>query len=71
MTFLTIPLAPTQLGGVAGTDLGQLLVVLVALAVVVLVGRTVLKVAWRLVTIAVLIVAALYVLSLVVPGLVF
>ena len=62
-------LAPTawtvslQLGGLLGQPLGQALAVIVAIAVVVLVGRIALKVAWRLVTIAAVVVGALLVLS--------
>jgi len=54
---------PLQLGGLLGQPLGQALAVIVAIAVVVLVGRIALKVAWRLVTIAALVVGALVVLS--------
>lgn len=54
---------PLQLGGLLETQLGQLLVAVVAIGVVVLVGRIVLKVAWRLVTIAVVIIALLFLLS--------
>ena len=54
---------PLQLGGLLGQPLGQALAVIVAIAVVVLVGRIALKVAWRLVTIAAVVVGALLVLS--------
>jgi hypothetical protein len=54
---------PIQLGGLLGQPLGQALAVIVAIAVVVLVGRIALKVAWRLVTIAAVVVGALLVLS--------
>lgn len=54
---------PLQLGGLLGQPLGQALAVIVAIAVVVLVGRIALKVAWRLVTIAAVVVGALVVLS--------
>jgi len=53
-----------QLGGVPGGLLGRLMVAIVVVAVVVLVGRFVLSVAWRLVTIAALVVGALLLLSL-------
>jgi hypothetical protein len=43
--------------------LGQLLVILVAIGVVVFVGRLLLNVAWRLVTIAAVIVGVLFLLS--------
>jgi hypothetical protein len=56
-------IAPLQLGGLLGDPLGQALAVIVAIAVVVLVGRIALKVAWRLVTIAAVVVGALLVLS--------
>lgn len=54
---------PLQLGGLLGEPLGQVLAVIVAIAIVVLVGRIVLKVAWRLVTIAAVVIGALLVLS--------
>ena len=59
----TIWTMPLQLGGLLGRPLGQALAVIVAIAVVVLVGRLALKVAWRLVTIAAVVVGALLVLS--------
>ncbi|SEL90247.1 hypothetical protein [Haloferax larsenii] len=59
-SFTAVPL---QLGGLLGSQLGQLLLVLVAIAVVILVGRLVLKIAWRLVTIAAVIIGALLLLS--------
>jgi hypothetical protein len=58
-----------QLGGVLNSPLGQLLAVVVAVGVVVLVGRIVLKIAWRLVTIAALVVGVLLLASLFLPGL--
>ena len=57
-----------QAGDLLSGPLGQLLLVIVAVGVVILVGRVVLRVAWRLVTIAALIVGVLLVLSLFVPG---
>jgi hypothetical protein len=54
---------PLQLGGLLGQPLGQALAVIVAVAVVVLVGRIALKIAWRLVTIAAVVVGALLLLS--------
>ena len=54
---------PMQLGGLLETPLGQAFVVVVALVVVVLVGRIVLHVAWRLVTIAALVIGVLLLLS--------
>ena len=56
-------LAPLQLGGLLSEPLGQALAVIVAIAVVVLVGRIALKIAWRLVTIAAVVVGALLLLS--------
>jgi hypothetical protein len=58
-----------QLGGVLNSPLGQLLAVIVVVGVVVLVGRVVLKIAWRLVTIAAVIVGILLLASLFLPGL--
>ncbi|MFB6101217.1 MAG: hypothetical protein ABEJ73_01465 [Haloplanus sp.] len=49
-----------QLGGALGGPLGQLLLAIVAIGVVVLVGRVVLKIAWRLVTIAAIVVGLLF-----------
>jgi hypothetical protein len=66
MTFglgSTAAALPLQLGGLLGQPLGQALAVIVAIAIVVLVGRIALKVAWRLVTIAAVVVGALVVLS--------
>jgi hypothetical protein len=54
---------PLQLGGLLGQPLGQALAVIVAVAAVVLVGRVALKIAWRLVTNAAVVVGALLVLS--------
>jgi hypothetical protein len=56
-------ITPLQLGGLLADPLGQALAVIVAIAVVILVGRIALKVAWRLVTIAAVVVGALLVLS--------
>ena len=53
---------PPQAGPL-GSPLGQLLLALVAVALVVVVGKFVLSLAWRLVTIGVVVVAALYLLS--------
>ena len=53
-----------QMGGALGGPLGQLLLVIVAIGVVVVVGRIVLKIAWRLVTIAALVVGLLLIASL-------
>lgn len=58
-----------QAGGLLDTPLGQLLVVLVGIGVVVLVGRVVLSIAWRLVTIAALVVGVLLLVSMFAPGL--
>ncbi|MGB9987404.1 hypothetical protein [Salarchaeum japonicum] len=46
-----------------GSPLGNLLVAIVALLVIVLVGRFLLSVAWKLLLVAGIVVAALYVLS--------
>jgi hypothetical protein len=54
---------PLQLGGLLSEPLGQALAVIVAIAIVVLVGRIALKIAWRLVTIAAVVVGALLLLS--------
>lgn len=54
---------PMQFGGLLATPLGQAFVVVVAIGVVVLLGRIVLKIAWRLVTIAAIVIGVLLVLS--------
>lgn len=54
---------PLQLGGLLETPLGQAFAVVVGIAVVVLVGRIVLNIAWRLVTIAAVIIGILLLLS--------
>ena len=56
-----------QLGRALGGPLGQLLLAIVAVGVVVLVGRVVLKVAWRLVTIAAVVVGLLVLATLFLP----
>ncbi|WP_251328669.1 hypothetical protein [Haloplanus pelagicus] len=53
-----------QLDGVLGGPLGQLLVAIVGIGVVILVGRVVLKIAWRLVTIAAVVVGVVLLASL-------
>ncbi|GAB6861164.1 hypothetical protein JCM17092_12530 [Haloplanus litoreus] len=53
-----------QFGDALGGPLGQLLVTIVVIGVVVLVGRVVLKIAWRLVTIAALVVGLVLLASL-------
>lgn len=54
---------PLQPGGLLGTQLGQLLVGVVVIGVVILVARLVLRVAWRLVTIAAVVLAVLLLFS--------
>jgi hypothetical protein len=51
---------PLQTLGLPATPLGQLLVGLVGLAAVVLVGRVLLSIAWRLVLVAIVVVGGLY-----------
>jgi hypothetical protein len=46
--------------GLLATPLGKLLVGLVALAAIVLVGRIVLSIAWKLLLVAIVVVGALY-----------
>ncbi|MFB6155141.1 MAG: hypothetical protein ABEJ22_04540 [Haloferacaceae archaeon] len=60
---------PLQFGGVFASPLGKLFAALVIIGVVILVGRLVLHVAWRLVTIAAVIVGILLLISMFVPGL--
>ena len=54
-------------GGPFGNPLVQLLVVVVAIGVVVLVGRLVLKIAWRLVTIAALVIGLVLLATMFLP----
>lgn len=49
--------------GLLGTQAGQLLVALLVIALVIIVGKFVLKLAWRLVTIGIVIVAVFFLLS--------
>ncbi|EMA67177.1 hypothetical protein [Halorubrum kocurii] len=53
---------PVQAGLLASQP-GQLLVALVAVALIIIVGKFVLKLAWRLVTIGIVVVAAFFLLS--------
>ncbi|SFH69199.1 hypothetical protein SAMN04488066_11854 [Halorubrum aquaticum] len=64
MTTLTADLAAVlSQAGLLASPMGQLLVALVAVAVVIVLGKFVLKLAWRLVTIGIVVVAALFLLS--------
>ncbi|MFB6136088.1 MAG: hypothetical protein ABEJ04_04965 [Halobacteriaceae archaeon] len=58
---------PLQSGPFLGTPLGKLLVAIVALAVIVFVGRLLLNLAWKLLLIAGVVVGVLYLVSLVAP----
>jgi hypothetical protein len=49
--------------GLFASQAGQLLLALVAVAIIILVGKFVLKLAWRLVTIGIVLVAAFFLLS--------
>ncbi|WP_224268285.1 hypothetical protein [Haloprofundus salinisoli] len=60
------PLLQTAL---SETPYGSLFIGLLTLGAVVLVGRVLLRLAWRLVTIAIVVVGLLAVVSLVAPGL--
>ena len=61
--LLTSLLGALSQTGLLGTQLGQLLVALIAMLVVLVVGRVVLKIAWRLVTIGVVLVGAALLLT--------
>lgn len=52
-----------QFGALTGSPLGKLLVALVIIAVVILVGRVVLSIAWKLVLIAAIVVGGLWLLT--------
>jgi hypothetical protein len=56
-------LSPLLLGGMTATPLGTLLLALVAITVIVLVGRFVLSVAWKLLVVATIVVAGIWVVS--------
>lgn len=58
-----------QIGSLPSGPLGQLLTVLIAIGVVVLVGRVALRIAWRLITIAAVIVGLALLATMFVPGL--
>jgi hypothetical protein len=65
---LTLTVLPLQFGSLFASPLGRLFAALVVIAAVILVGRLVLNVAWKLVTIAAIIVGILLLLSMFVPG---
>ncbi|WP_459882628.1 hypothetical protein [Halorubrum gandharaense] len=56
---------PALQAGLGGDPVGQLLIALVAIALLVVVGKFVLALAWRLITIGIVVVAVLYLLSVV------
>jgi len=62
------PALPAVAGGLLGSPLGTLLLALVAVGAVILVGRFVLRVAWKLVVVAAVVVAALWVATTVAGG---
>lgn len=53
--------------GLLNTPLGRILAAIVVIGIVILIGRIVLRVAWRLVTIAAVVVAVLFLASLFLP----
>ena len=63
--YAQLPAALLQLQALPNSPLGKLLVAIVALAVIVLVGRIVLSVAWKMLMVAGIVVAALYAISMV------
>ncbi|WP_135535732.1 hypothetical protein [Halostella pelagica] len=62
----TLPLALLQVPGVLNSPLGTLFAAIVALLVIITVGRVVLSVAWKLLVVAGIGVGVLYAASLVV-----
>lgn len=62
-----MPILLQAVGEFAATPFGKLLLAVVALAVVVLVGRFVLNVAWRLLKIAAVVIGILWLISMLVP----
>jgi len=59
VAFGAVPLQ----SGIAGEPAGQLLIALVLIALVVIVGKFVLSLAWRLISIGIVVVAAWFLLS--------
>ena len=55
--------SPSLQAGLLASQAGQLLVALVAVAIIIVVGKFVLKLAWRLVTIGIVLVAVFFLLS--------
>ena len=53
--------------GILNTPLGRILAAIVVMGIIIFVGRLVLRVAWRLVTIAAVIVALLFLASILLP----
>lgn len=66
--ILSALLAGSLVRSLPGGSLGELFAILVVTAVVVLVGRIALRIAWRLVTIAALVVGVLLLVMMFVPG---
>lgn len=58
-----LAIALLTLEGVTSTPLGTLLVALVAIGVIVLVGRVLLSIAWKLVLVATVVVGALWIVT--------
>jgi hypothetical protein len=68
LTAAPLAASPLALQGLLATPLGKLLVALVAITVIVLVGRVVLSVAWKLLVVATIVVAGLWLVSTVLGG---
>lgn len=68
-TSLPLVLAQSTPDFLLGTTTGKLLVALVTAALVVFIGRFVLGLAWKVLRLAIVVVGALWLLSVVVPGL--
>lgn len=66
---MNLPATVLQFGLGTGNPLVRLLTVVVVIGLVVLVGRVVLSVAWRLVTIAALVIGLVLLASMFLPGL--
>ncbi len=60
---LSVVLGTLIQSGLFGMELMQLLIVLIGMLVVLVIGRVVLKIAWRLVTIGVVVVGGLLLLA--------
>ncbi|MFB6124212.1 MAG: hypothetical protein ABEJ78_12240 [Haloferacaceae archaeon] len=69
MSALSVAGAVLQMGGFLAGPLGRLFSIIVVIGLVVLVGRVVLRIAWRLVTIAAAVIGVLLLIMFFLPRL--